>query len=320
MKYDVVALGELLIDFTENGVSQQGNSLFEANPGGAPCNVLAMLSKLNYKTSFIGKVGNDLFGKRLKNVLEELNIGTDNLILDDSFNTTLAFVHKKEDGDRDFSFYRKLGADIMLMRDEVQESIIKKTKIFHFGTLSMTSDPACLATERALEIAKENDVLISFDPNLRINLWDTAIHAKERIRFGLSKCDILKISEDELEFITGCTNIEQGVAQLKTEYDISLIAVTMGKMGSIAYYKDCSVKSAPYENESIVDTTGAGDTFCACLLHGILTYGLDQINAKTLEEILSFANAAASLVTLKKGALYVMPSKEEIMCRKSGAL
>ena len=170
-QFDVVALGELLIDFTENGVSDQGNQLFEANPGGAPCNVLAMLTKLGKKTAFIGKVGNDMFGRRLKDSLEEVGIDTRNLVMDEEVHTTLAFVHTFEDGDRDFSFYRNPGADMMLTKGEVQDELIKSSRIFHFGTLSSTHEGVREATRHAIQVAKENGLIITFDPNLREPLW-----------------------------------------------------------------------------------------------------------------------------------------------------
>ena len=194
-KYDVVALGELLIDFTQNGKSAQGNGLFEANPGGAPCNVLAMLNNLGKKTSFIGKVGEDQFGRMLKETLEELGIGTENLLMDPQVHTTLALVHTFEDGDRDFSFYRNPGADMMLAEEEVSETLIESSKIFHFGTLSMTHEGVRQATKKALDVAKEARCIISFDPNLRPPLWDSLENAKEQVLYGLKYCDILKISD-----------------------------------------------------------------------------------------------------------------------------
>ena len=179
-KYDVTALGELLIDFTENGKSSQGNPMFEANPGGAPCNVLAMLSKLGHKTAFIGKVGNDFFGKQLKEAITEVGIDTAYLSMDDQVHTTLAMVHTYPDGDRDFSFYRNPGADMMLTEDEIPEEMIKDSRIFHFGTLSMTHEGVRAATKKAVRIAREAGAWISFDPNLRPPLWNDMEEAKAR--------------------------------------------------------------------------------------------------------------------------------------------
>ncbi len=201
--YDVIALGELLIDFTQNGLSEQGNGLFEANPGGAPCNVLSMLNNLGKKTSFIGKVGNDQFGLTLKHSLEDLGIGTENLLMDDQVHTTLALVHTFENGDRDFSFYRNPGADMMLRADELNEELLQDTRLFHFGTLSMTHEGVREATKKAVRIAKESGALVSFDPNLREPLWDTLDNAKEQVRWGLGQCDVLKISDNEIQWLTG---------------------------------------------------------------------------------------------------------------------
>ena len=192
--FDVIALGELLIDFTENGVSGQGNPIFEANPGGAPCNVLAMLNNLGKKTSFLGVVGKDQFGTSLRNTLNSLGIDTSHLYEDQEVHTTLAFVHTFEDGDRDFAFYRNPGADMMLSVDQIDEEYIRSAKAFHFGTLSMTHEGVRRATAKAIDIAREAGLLISFDPNLRPPLWSSMELAREQITYGLSKCDLLKIS------------------------------------------------------------------------------------------------------------------------------
>lgn len=310
--YDVTAIGELLIDFTENGVSGQGNPLLEANPGGAPCNVLAMLNNLGKKTSFIGKVGDDQFGKTLKSTLVELGIGTDNLLLDKAVHTTLAFVHTAADGDRDFSFYRKPGADMMLKAEEVQEELIAKSRILHFGTLSLTDEPVRSATQKALEYAKQYDVMVTFDPNLRPPLWNNLQDAKEQILFGLSKCSAVKMSEEELEFITGERSLDRGVEAVQNHFDIPLICITMGKKGSKAYYGDIAVERAGFTQENTIETTGAGDTFCASMLNYILDHGLDNLTEENLREMLTFANGAASIITTRKGALRVMPTLEEV--------
>lgn len=312
--YDVVALGELLIDFTENGLSDQGNRLYEANPGGAPCNVLAMLNNLGKSTAFIGKVGNDQFGHSLKNCLDKLGIGTENLMMDDVVHTTLAFVHTLEDGDRDFSFYRNPGADMMLTAKEVQEDIIKNAKIFHFGTLSMTHEGAFEATKKALDIAKEAQLIISFDPNLREPLWDNLEHAKEMVRFGLSYCHVLKISDNEIRWLTGEEDFTRGVRKIQSEFPIPLILVSMGRDGSRAYMGDDYVEVAPFLQESTIETTGAGDTFCACILNYVLENGLQDVyTIEQRKEMLTFANAAASIITTRKGALRVMPKKQEVI-------
>lgn len=312
-KFDVTALGELLIDFTENGYSDQGNILFEANPGGAPCNVLAMLTKLGKKTSFIGKVGKDQFGSRLKDTLEEVGIDTQSLRMDEKIHTTLAFVHTFEDGDRDFSFYRNPGADMMLTKDEVPMDVIAGSRIFHFGTLSSTHPSVREATRCALDKAKAEGIMISFDPNLREPLWESLEDARREIAYGLGFCDILKISDNEMEFMTGTTDYTKGVQILRETYQIPLILVTLGKEGSRAYYKDWMVEAAPFIQENTIETTGAGDTFCASILDYVLEHGLEDLSQDQLKEMLTFANAAASLITTRKGALRVMPSKEEVL-------
>lgn len=309
---DVTALGELLIDFTENGLSGQGNPIFEANPGGAPCNVLAMLTKLGNKTAFIGKVGNDYLGNLLKDKVTGIGINTDHLFLDDKIHTTLAFVHTAEDGDRDFSFYRNPGADMMLCADEVDESVIAESKIFHFGTLSMTHEGVREATKKALDAAKKNHVLISFDPNLREPLWESLDDAKEQVAYGMGVCDILKISDNEIEWYTGETDYSKGVAKIRESFDIPLILVSMGKAGSRAYYKDELVEIPAFIQPDTIETTGAGDTFDACVLDYILKHGMELSRAQ-IAEMLTFANAAAALITTKKGALCVMPSREEVL-------
>lgn len=311
-KYDVVALGELLIDFTESGVSAQGNPLLEANPGGAPCNVLAMLNNLGKKTAFIGKVGADSFGRMLAKTVEESGTDVKNLVFDETVPTTLAFVHTKADGDRDFSFYRNPGADMMLRKEEVMQEVIREAKIFHFGTLSSTHAGVREATRYALRVAKEQGLLISFDPNLREPLWDSLEDARAEIAYGLSQCDILKISDNEMEFMTGTGDYTKGVEILRESYDIPLIFVTLGRDGSRAYYKDMMVEVKPFLQEHTIETTGAGDTFEGCALNYVLEHGLEDLSAENLRELLTFANAGASIITTKKGALRVMPKAEEI--------
>ena len=309
-KFDVIALGELLIDFTENGVSGQGNPIFEANPGGAPCNVLAMLNKLGKKTSFLGVVGKDQFGVSLRAALEEQNIDTSHLYEDPEVHTTLAFVHTFEDGDRDFAFYRNPGADMMLNEDQIDEEYIASARAFHYGTLSMTHEGVRNATRKAIDVAKKAGLLISFDPNLRPPLWKTMEEAKEQISYGLSQCDLLKISEEELEFMTGTKDIKEGAHILLEKYpNLKLMNVTMGKEGSMAFHEGKEVFQAPFIQEKTIETTGAGDTFGACALNYVLEHGIQGLTEENLQEMLRFANGASSIVTTKKGALRVMPLK-----------
>ena len=207
-RFDICALGELLIDFTENGTSSQGNPLMEANPGGAPCNVLSMMSRQGKKTAFIGKVGNDIFGRQLKEAVEEVGINTEGLVTDEEVNTTLAFVKTLDGGDREFSFYRNPGADMMLSEADVNEKPIEDCTIFHFGSLSMTHTVCEAATKKAVATAKRCNAIISFDPNLRPPLWKDLETAKEKIAYGISQCDILKISDNEIAWFTGENDLD----------------------------------------------------------------------------------------------------------------
>ncbi len=312
--FDVTALGELLIDFTENGVSLQGNPLFEANPGGAPCNVLAMLSRLGHKTAFIGKVGKDFFGEQLKAAIQEQGIHADYLRMDENVHTTLALVHTFPDGDRDFSFYREPGADMMLTEEEVPEALLADTKLFHFGTLSMTHEGVRRATKKAVTLAKQSGAWISFDPNLRPPLWKSMEEARQQALYGLEHCDILKISDNEIQWLTGEEDYTAGAEWIYGRYHIPLILVSMGKEGSRAYYRGrMAAEGRPYLRADTIETTGAGDTFCGCVLHFIVEHGLDGLTDGDLSEMLDFANRAASVITTRKGALRVMPTKEEIL-------
>jgi len=312
--YDVTALGELLIDFTQNGQSEQGNGLFEANPGGAPCNVLAMLTKAGRRTAFIGKVGNDMFGRMLRDRAAGEGLDMSGLEMDDEIPTTLAFVEKLPNGDRDFSFYRKPGADIMLTKEEVRKhaALIEGTRIFHFGTLSMTDASIEEATLEAVSIAKQSGCLISFDPNLRPPLWKSEEMAKEKIAWGLGQCDILKISDNEITFLTGEEDFDKGIHRIIEQYQIPLVFATYGPDGSKAFYHGIEAYEKGFLNPATIETTGAGDTFCASALHHVLKYGIDGFDEAKLHELLTFANAAASLVTTRKGALCVMPTVEEV--------
>jgi fructokinase len=311
--FDVTALGELLIDFTDNGVSPQGNPLMEANPGGAPCNVLSMLAKLKRKTAFIGKVGKDGFGQMLDKAIVEQGISDLGLKYDEDVHTTLALVLKLPNGDRDFAFYRKPGADVNLKAEEVNDKLIQNAKIFHFGSLSLTDEPVRSATMFAVETAKANHCMISFDPNLREPLWSSLNEAKEQIAWGISQADILKISDNEILWFTGGHNFDEGIQVLQKKYpNLKLITLSMGPNGSRAYWNNVKVEVPAFLQTGTIETTGAGDTFCACVLNSVLTEGLDGFTEDSLKKMLTMANAAASIVTTRKGALRVMPTLEEI--------
>ena len=312
--FDVVALGELLIDFTGGGVSPQGNPLFEANPGGAPCNVLAMLRKLDRSCAFVGKVGDDRFGRQLRDVVAGTGIDVSHLITDHKAHTTLAFVHTFENGDRDFSFYRDPGADMLLTAEEVPEDMISGCRIFHFGTLSMTHPGVREATKKAVACAKASGAIVSFDPNLRPPLWSSLEEAREQIAWGLGQCDVLKIADNELEFMTGQSDFDRGVAILRERFPgIRVLNVTAGPDGSYAYHEDKRVYVPACGLEGTIETTGAGDTFCACVLDFVLEHGLENLTATDLTAMLRFANTAAYLVTTKKGVIRSLPEKGQVL-------
>ncbi len=311
--FDVTSLGELLIDFTENGTSSQGNPILEANPGGAVCNVLEMLCKLGKKTAYIGKVGKDMFGQQLLDAVREAGIDTRNLIVDPDAHTTLAFVHTYPDGDRDFSFYRDPGADMLLRKDEVQTALIQDSRVFHFGTLSSTHPGVREATRYALDTAREAGCIISFDPNLRPPLWRSLDDARAEIEYGLARCDMLKISDNEVEFLFDTTDYDKGAALLEERFHIPLVLITLGRDGSRAYYHGMRAEAAPFIQENTIETTGAGDTFCASAINYVLEHGIEDLTKEQLQELLTFANAAASIITTRKGALRVMPERQEVL-------
>lgn len=310
--YDITAIGELLIDLGQHGISENGSVIYEANPGGAPCNVLAMATKLGCKTAFIGKVGKDAFGDKLKKTIDEIGIDSAGLKIDDDVHTTLAIVSTDEAGDRSFSFYREPGADMMLTADEVNTDIIKNSKIFHFGTLSMTHDGVFDATVKAIDAAVEANCIISFDPNLRKPLWKDLDKAKEKMLFGCSKCNILKIEDDELTFMTG-RNTEDGIAYLKEKFsNIDLILLTAGSKGCTAYFDDMVIPMGAYLQKATIDTTGAGDTFFGSCLSFLSKWDKESLGKEQIIMMLQFASAAASIITTRKGTLCVMPSREEV--------
>lgn len=311
--FDVIALGELLVDFTGSGASPQGNPVYEANPGGAPCNVLAMLKKLGRSCAFVGKVGDDLFGRMLRDAAEAAGICMDHLVFDRETRTTLAFVKTFGNGDRDFSFYRNPGADMMLREEELPLDEIAQSRVFHFGTLSMTHEGARRATVKAVEHARAGGAVISFDPNLRPPLWDSLDEARRQMEYGLSQCGVLKIADNELEFMTGEKDFDKGAAILRGKFpNIRLFNVTAGAQGSYSYYEDKRVFVPACRRGGVIETTGAGDTFCACVLDFVLARGLDGLTREDLSTMLRFANTAAYLVTTRKGALRSMPDAGEV--------
>lgn len=311
--YDVIALGELLIDFTPAGKNAQGSSLFAANPGGAPGNVLALASRLGLETVLIAKVGTDSFGTYLEGVLDSIGVDKKGLARTADANTTLAFVHLNENGDRSFSFYRKPGADMLLGVDDLDAEMLKNTRIFHFGSVSMTGDPSRGTTFKAADTAKRSGALVSFDPNLRPALWESLDEAKAQILKGLAYADILKVSEEELQFITGEDGLESGCRLLADKYGIPVILVTLGPKGCF-YRHGAWTGSAPAYKVRTVDTTGAGDAFLGAFLYKIAERGanLAGITPEEMKGMVAFANAAGSLATSVMGAIPAMPTKAEI--------
>lgn len=312
-RYAITALGECLIDFNFTN-QESGHLLLEGNPGGAPANVLAAASKLGAKTCFIGKVGQDAFGDFLKYSLQSCNIDTAGLVSSEIFPTTLAFVSVNENGDRNFSFYRKSTADLMLSEDEIDYKSISESEIFHFGSVSMTSEPSRTATLSAVRFAKESNCLISYDPNLRVLLWDNLDEAKHVILDAMKLADIVKVSEEEALFLTGKHSPAEAMRQLFEENPMRLLFVTLGPRGCLACTEnaDCYL---PTFDTACIDTTGSGDAFFGSVLWWLFKNN-GQLNALTksdLEELVRLGNAAGSLAATCKGAIPSMPSMEEIM-------
>lgn len=310
---DVTAIGEILIDFTSVGTSDQGNPIYEQNPGGAPANVLACLSKLGRSTSFIGKVGADQFGTFLERIIKEVGISNDGLVKTREAGTTLSFVHLDDKGDRAFSFYRNPGADLLLKPDELNKQLIDDCQIFHFGSVSLTGEPSRSATLEAVRYAREKGKVISYDPNLRLMLWSSADVAKKQILEAMSMADLVKVSEEELFFLTGKKDLNLGVQELFKCYNLQLVLITLGADGAFAYNKNGFAVRPAYEVD-VVDTTGAGDAFTGGFLYKLLQLGkrLDELLPKEMEEFLTFSNAVGALTTTRRGAITSLPNMAEI--------
>ncbi|MBP2001914.1 sugar/nucleoside kinase (ribokinase family) [Paenibacillus shirakamiensis] len=311
---DITAIGELLVDFTPYGLSELGQPLFERNPGGAPANVAAAIVKLGRTAEFIGKIGDDAFGQGLKSVLDARGVGTAGLILTKEANTTLAFVHLDDQGDRSFSFYRHPGADQLLREEEIPYAILDASSIVHFGSVSMSDEPSRGATLAAVRYARQKGLRISYDPNLRSALWGSLDEAKQWILEGMKYADIVKVSEEELEFLTGSTDLEKGSRLLAGPFATELLLVTLGDKGS--YYRAGElVGLVPGNLVQAVDTTGAGDAFFGGLLYGLLEDGrkVNYWSSSELERLLRFANATGALATTRKGGIPAMPTLEEVL-------
>lgn len=313
--YDITALGELLIDFTPCGMSEAGMKIFEQNPGGAPANVLAAAGNFGAKTAFIGKVGKDMHGEFLKETLKKYNIETKGLIMDEKVFTTLAFVSLNEKGERTFSFARKPGADTCLTKEEVNLELIKECKIFHFGSLSLTDNPSKEALLYALEKAKEMKKIISYDPNYRPLLWENRDIAVKEMRDVVKYADIIKISDEETELLTGYKEPEKAALKL-IEQGISLVFITLGSEGSFLKTKDFQIR-VKSKKCNVVDTTGAGDAFWGAILYKLAERenSVFQISEKEGTEYLKFANTTAGICVEKRGAIPAMASLEELLMK-----
>ena len=313
---DIITLGELLIDMTQDGTDEQGNGRFTAYPGGAPANVAVAAARLGADTGFIGKVGDDSFGRSLAETLRKEGVNTDGLFVSDTVPTTMAIVSVDASGEREFSFYRNPGADTQLTTEEAI-SVIENDQplILHAGSLSMTTSPSKEACEEALRFAKERGAVISYDPNYRAALWDTEEHAVEMMKKLLPLADILKVSDEEMLMLTGTENFEEGSLVL-SEYGPQLVLVTLGSQGVFVRYGECA-EVVPGFRVKVADTNGAGDTFLGAMLAQIAARGegkdlLGGLDAEILREYLTYANKAASLTCSRHGAIPAMPTAEEM--------
>lgn len=309
----VTALGELLIDFTQTETDCQGYPTLKANPGGAPANFLCTLAKLGMKTAIAGKVGDDTFGHLLTQTLKDNGVETRGLVKDKSVFTTLAFVTLDEKGNRDFAFSRKPGADTRISFDEIDLSLIDECEVFHFGSLSLTDEPSRTATYNAVDYAKNKGKLISYDPNLRKPLWSDTGEAKSQILWGLTQADIVKISDDEVEFLFGIRPSD-GAEYIINNYGATLVFVTCGENG--CYYANRNGKgyTPAMKDINVVDTTGAGDIFAGCMIYGVLESGKipEELSVNELISIAESATRFAGLSTQKYGGISSIPDKNEL--------
>jgi fructokinase len=313
---DIITLGELLIDMTQDGTDEQGNGRFTAYPGGAPANVAVAAARLGADTGFIGKVGDDSFGRSLAETLRKEGVNTDGLFVSDSVPTTMAIVSVDASGEREFSFYRNPGADTQLTTEEAVAVIENDLPlILHAGSLSMTTSPSREACEEALRFAKERGVIISYDPNYRAALWDTEENAVAMMKKLLPLADILKVSDEEMLMLTGTEDFEEGSLVL-SGYGPRLVLVTLGSQGVFVRYGEYA-EVVPGFRVKVADTNGAGDTFLGAMLAQIAARGegadlLCGLNAETLRDYLTYANKAASLTCSRHGAIPAMPTAEEM--------
>lgn len=316
--FDIVALGELLIDFTEAGSSSGGQRLFEQNPGGAPANLLTVASHMGYRTAFIGKVGADMHGMFLKKTLEQERIHTGALIVDLDYFTTLAFVAIDEEGERQFSFARKPGADTMLRKEELDRNLLSDCRIFHFGSLSLTAEPAKSATREAVSLAKASGALISYDPNYRASLWNSQDEAAAAMRFMIPFADVLKVSDEESLLLTGEMDYEKAAKALQS-MGPKLVAVTLGKDG-VLLARAGQTELVPAFTVESIDTTGAGDSFWGGFLSQYLSFDqpIEQMDWNDVKRCAVFGNAVAGLCVQRRGGIPAIPEKAEVVEFLSG--
>lgn len=310
--YDITTFGEILIDFTWQGINEDGQTLFAQNPGGAPANVAVAAAKLGAHTAFIGKAGKDMHGEFLKSVLEKEKVETGGMLLDENYFTTLAFVNVDENGERSFSFARKPGADTEIETEEINSDILDKTGIFHVGSLSLTAQPARNTTHSMIQRAKEKGSIISYDPNYRASLWKDEDTAKLQMRSLVPYVDIMKISDEETELLTGRKN-PQEAAKLLYENGVKIVAVTLGSEGAYLYCKEGGAQIPGFVSNA-VDTNGAGDSFWGGFLYCISKTGKkpEEFTIEELKKYTRFGNAVASLCVEKKGAIPAMPTLAEV--------
>ena len=310
--YDITTFGEILIDFTSQDINEDGQMLYARNPGGAPANVAVAASRLGAHTAFIGKAGKDMHGKFLKSVLEKENVDTKGMLLDENYFTTLAFVEVSETGERTFSFARKPGADTKIEKEEINVDILDKTTLFHVGSLSLTEQPARNTTHYAIRRAKEKGSIISYDPNYRASLWKDKKTAKEQMRSLIPYVDLMKISDEETELLTGKEKPEEA-AKLLFEKGVKIVVVTLGSKGAYLYCKEGGLQIPGFVSK-VADTNGAGDSFWGGFLYRISKSGKkpEEFTLNELKEYVRFGNAVASLCVEKKGAIPAMPTLMEV--------
>ncbi len=312
--FDILTVGEILIDLTQSGISENGIPIYSANPGGAPANVAVAASRLGASAAFIGKVGNDAYGGFLRETLEKNNVNTDGVVVDNSANTTLAVVSVNENGERGFAFYRKNSADTLLSENEITDRQLSNTHILHFGSVSLTDEPSRTATLSAVRRARALGATITYDPNYRASLWNSEAQAVEQMKKPLPLVDILKVSDEEIPLICGTDNIEEAANQLCEQYDIKLVLVTLGAKGAYYRFKDMG-GVAEGVKVTVADTNGAGDTFFGAFLSRLAhmkKYNPSELSKEDIKQALAFANRAVAITTSRSGAIPAMPTLDEV--------